>query len=128
MKKLLLVALVLALSSGEVHPQSRSGQVVHRYTRPIRTVALDLATGTVTRRPALRQRSATTVSDFPNASLSGFIGTPEQVTEQIQRLQKQAPIAELALVTNFGGLPHWQVVKTQDLFARHVLPAFRRSE
>jgi alkanesulfonate monooxygenase SsuD/methylene tetrahydromethanopterin reductase-like flavin-dependent oxidoreductase (luciferase family) len=57
----------------------------------------------------------------------GFIGTPEQVTEQIQRLQKQAPIAELALVTNFGGLPYWQVLKTQDLFARQVLPAFRRS-
>jgi alkanesulfonate monooxygenase SsuD/methylene tetrahydromethanopterin reductase-like flavin-dependent oxidoreductase (luciferase family) len=56
----------------------------------------------------------------------GFIGTPEQVAGQIQRLQKQAPIAELALVTNFGGLPHWQVIKTQDLFARQVLPAFRQ--
>jgi alkanesulfonate monooxygenase SsuD/methylene tetrahydromethanopterin reductase-like flavin-dependent oxidoreductase (luciferase family) len=55
----------------------------------------------------------------------GFIGTPPQVIEQIRRLREQAPIAELAIVTNFGGLEHWKVIKTQELFARHVLPAFR---
>ena len=53
-----------------------------------------------------------------------FIGTPAEVTAQIKRLQAQAPISELAIVSNFGGLEHWKVIKTQDLFARHVLPAF----
>jgi alkanesulfonate monooxygenase SsuD/methylene tetrahydromethanopterin reductase-like flavin-dependent oxidoreductase (luciferase family) len=57
----------------------------------------------------------------------GFIGTPEQVVAQIRRLREQAPIAELAIVSNFGGLEHWKVVKTQELFARHVMPAFRPS-
>jgi alkanesulfonate monooxygenase SsuD/methylene tetrahydromethanopterin reductase-like flavin-dependent oxidoreductase (luciferase family) len=54
-----------------------------------------------------------------------FVGTPEQVIGQIHRLREQAPIAELAIVANFGGLEHWKVLKTQELFARHVLPAFR---
>jgi alkanesulfonate monooxygenase SsuD/methylene tetrahydromethanopterin reductase-like flavin-dependent oxidoreductase (luciferase family) len=55
----------------------------------------------------------------------GFIGTPEQVIGQIGRLREQAPITELAIVSNFGGLEHWKVIKTQELFARQVMPAFR---
>jgi alkanesulfonate monooxygenase SsuD/methylene tetrahydromethanopterin reductase-like flavin-dependent oxidoreductase (luciferase family) len=55
----------------------------------------------------------------------GFIGTPEQVIEQIRRLRAQAPVAELAIVANFGGLENWKVLKTQELFVRHVMPAFR---
>ena len=39
----------------------------------------------------------------------GFIGTPEQVIGQIRRLREQAPVTELAIVTNFGGLEHWKV-------------------
>jgi alkanesulfonate monooxygenase SsuD/methylene tetrahydromethanopterin reductase-like flavin-dependent oxidoreductase (luciferase family) len=54
-----------------------------------------------------------------------FAGTPEQVIGQIRRLREQAPITELAIVSNFGGLEHWKVIKTQELFARHVMPAFR---
>jgi len=55
----------------------------------------------------------------------GFIGTPEQVVGQIHRLREQAPIAELAIVSNFGGLEHWKVIKTQEMFARQVMPAFK---
>ena len=55
----------------------------------------------------------------------GFIGTPDQVVGQIRRLREQAPVTELAIVVNFGGLEHWKVIKTQELFARHVMPAFR---
>jgi alkanesulfonate monooxygenase SsuD/methylene tetrahydromethanopterin reductase-like flavin-dependent oxidoreductase (luciferase family) len=55
----------------------------------------------------------------------GFVGTPEQVIGQIRKLREQVPLAELAIVTNFGGLEHWKVLKTQELFAREVMPAFR---
>ncbi|MFN4258345.1 MAG: LLM class flavin-dependent oxidoreductase [Gemmataceae bacterium] len=55
----------------------------------------------------------------------GFIGTPAQVIDQIRRLRQQAPITELAIVSNFGGLEHWQVIKTQELFAKQVMPALR---
>jgi alkanesulfonate monooxygenase SsuD/methylene tetrahydromethanopterin reductase-like flavin-dependent oxidoreductase (luciferase family) len=54
-----------------------------------------------------------------------FAGTPDRVVGQIRRLREAVPLAELALVTNFGGLEHWKILKTQELFARHVMPAFR---
>ncbi|MGH9684259.1 MAG: LLM class flavin-dependent oxidoreductase [Candidatus Acidiferrales bacterium] len=55
----------------------------------------------------------------------GFIGTPEKVIRQIQNLQAKGGIAELAIVSNFGGLDHWKSIKTQQLFAERVMPAFR---
>jgi flavin-dependent trigonelline monooxygenase, oxygenase component len=54
-----------------------------------------------------------------------FVGTPEQVVQKIRRLREQAPVNEFAIVSNFGGIEHWKVLKTQELFARHVMPAFR---
>jgi alkanesulfonate monooxygenase SsuD/methylene tetrahydromethanopterin reductase-like flavin-dependent oxidoreductase (luciferase family) len=57
----------------------------------------------------------------------GFIGTPEKVIRQIENLQKKGGIGELAIVSNFGGLEHWKSIKTQHLFAKHVMPAFRRT-
>jgi alkanesulfonate monooxygenase SsuD/methylene tetrahydromethanopterin reductase-like flavin-dependent oxidoreductase (luciferase family) len=57
----------------------------------------------------------------------GFIGTPEKVVRQIENLQAKGGIGELAIVSNFGGLDHWKSIKTQQLFAEKVMPAFRGS-
>jgi alkanesulfonate monooxygenase SsuD/methylene tetrahydromethanopterin reductase-like flavin-dependent oxidoreductase (luciferase family) len=57
----------------------------------------------------------------------GFIGTPEKVIRQIRNLQEKGGIGELAIVSNFGGLDHWKSIKTQQLFADRVMPAFRGS-
>lgn len=73
---------------------------------------------------ALESLTRLTYQDIVEQEI-GFIGTPEQVIAQIWRLRERAPIAELAIVTNFGGLEHWKVIKTQELFARQVMPAFR---
>ena len=54
-----------------------------------------------------------------------FIGTPKKVIKQIKDLQKKGGIGELAIVANFGGLEYWKSIKTQDLFATQVMPAFR---
>ncbi|MFQ5776412.1 MAG: LLM class flavin-dependent oxidoreductase [Terriglobia bacterium] len=54
-----------------------------------------------------------------------FIGTPKRVIGQIRDLQGKGGIGELAIVSNFGGLEHWKSIKTQYLFAHHVMPAFR---
>lgn len=53
-----------------------------------------------------------------------YVGTPEQVAGQVRRLCEQVPITELAIVSNFGGLEHEKIIRTQELFARHVMPAF----
>ena len=58
----------------------------------------------------------------------GFIGTPEKVIKQVEGLQKKGGIGELAIVSNFGGLDHWKSIKTQQMFAKHVIPAFRRKQ
>jgi alkanesulfonate monooxygenase SsuD/methylene tetrahydromethanopterin reductase-like flavin-dependent oxidoreductase (luciferase family) len=55
----------------------------------------------------------------------GFIGTPEKVMRQIRNLQEKGGIGELAIVSNFGGLEHWKSIKTQQIFAERVMPAFR---
>jgi len=55
----------------------------------------------------------------------GFIGTPEKVVRQIENLRQKGGIGELAIVSNFGGLEHWKSIKTQQLFAEQVMPAFR---
>jgi alkanesulfonate monooxygenase SsuD/methylene tetrahydromethanopterin reductase-like flavin-dependent oxidoreductase (luciferase family) len=57
-----------------------------------------------------------------------FIGTPEKVIKQVEGLQKKGGIGELAIVSNFGGLDHWKSIKTQQMFAKHVIPAFRRKQ
>jgi flavin-dependent trigonelline monooxygenase, oxygenase component len=57
----------------------------------------------------------------------GFIGTPEKVIGQVKNLQARGGIGELAIVSNFGGLEHWKSIKTQDQFARHVMPVIRES-
>jgi flavin-dependent trigonelline monooxygenase, oxygenase component len=73
---------------------------------------------------ALESLTRLTYQDIVEQEI-GFIGTPEQVVGQIRRLRAQCPIAELAIVANFGGLEDWKVMKTQELFARHVMPTFR---
>jgi alkanesulfonate monooxygenase SsuD/methylene tetrahydromethanopterin reductase-like flavin-dependent oxidoreductase (luciferase family) len=73
---------------------------------------------------ALESLTKLTYEDIVQQEI-GFIGTPEQVISQVRRLREQAPVTELAIVSNFGGLEHWKVIKTQELFARHVMPAFR---
>ena len=55
----------------------------------------------------------------------GFIGSPQKVIDQIGRLQEKGGIGELTILANFGGIENWKAIKTQELFAEHVMPAFR---
>ena len=55
----------------------------------------------------------------------GFIGTPQKVIRQVENLLAKGGIGELAIVSNFGGIEHWKSIKTQQLFAKHVIPLFR---
>ncbi len=55
----------------------------------------------------------------------GFIGTPDKVIRQVRALTEKGGIGELAIVSNFGGLEHWKSIKTQQMFAKHVMPVFR---
>lgn len=72
---LFLAGAALALLGASANAQSQaSGKVFSRYNKPLKSVSLDLATGTITRGPAVNNRSATTTVDFNNNDLGGFVG------------------------------------------------------
>ena len=54
------------------------------------------------------------------------LGTPEQVIEQIRRLDQQiGGLHEMVSISNFGGIEHWKAIKTQHLCAQYVRPVLR---
>jgi len=73
-KSLILAGAALAMFGASASAQSQSGKVFARYNKPLKSRTLDLATGTITRGPAVNNRTATTVVDFNNNDLGGFVG------------------------------------------------------
>lgn len=73
-KSLILAGAALALFGASSSAQSQSGKVFARYNKPLESVSLDLATGTITRGPAVNDRVGTTIVDFNNNDLGGFVG------------------------------------------------------
>lgn len=73
---------------------------------------------------ALESLTKLTYEDIVEQEIA-FIGTPDKVIRQIKGIQAKGGIGEIAVVANFGGMEHWKSIKTQELFARHVMPAFR---
>jgi natural product biosynthesis luciferase-like monooxygenase protein len=52
-------------------------------------------------------------------------GSPEDVI-RVARLYEQAGLTDFLAIMNFGGLPHERVLRSMELMARHVFPAFAR--
>ena len=74
-KSLILAGAALAMFGASASAQShQSGKVFARYNKPLKSATLDLATGTITRGPAVNNRAGTTVVDFNNNDLGGFVG------------------------------------------------------
>ncbi len=71
-ESLILAGAALALLGASSSAQSQSGKVFARYNKPLRTVSLDLDTGTVTRGPAVHNKSTGTDTGFDNIDLGGF--------------------------------------------------------
>jgi hypothetical protein len=68
-----ILALVL-LAGLPVFAQSSGPGVLRRTPKPLQSIHLDLATGTLTPGAVVNDRSAATVADFSNLDLGGFIG------------------------------------------------------
>jgi len=73
-KSLMLAAAALTLLGAAASAQSRSGKVFARYNKPLKSLTLDLDTGTVTRGPQVVNRKGNTVVDFDNNDLGAFVG------------------------------------------------------
>jgi len=73
-KSLVLTGASLIALGAFAGAQSQSGKFFSRYTKPLRTVSMNLETGTVTRGPQVSNQVTTTTIDFDNLDLGGFIG------------------------------------------------------
>ena len=54
-----------------------------------------------------------------------FVGTADVVARGLARFMREDGVGEIAIVPGFGGLPRSRVLRTQELFAKHVIPALR---
>ena len=52
-----------------------------------------------------------------------FVGTPDQVAEQIDRVRAIPGVTEFSMIANFGGLEHDRVMRSVELFGSRVRPA-----
>jgi alkanesulfonate monooxygenase SsuD/methylene tetrahydromethanopterin reductase-like flavin-dependent oxidoreductase (luciferase family) len=54
-----------------------------------------------------------------------FVGTPEKVGDQLMELWDEFRFEELLICSHYGGMERWQALKTQELFAREIMPRMR---
>jgi len=54
-----------------------------------------------------------------------FVGTPAEVIEHINAMDQQiGGLHEFVIMSHLGDMEHWRAIRTQELFAKHVIPAF----
>jgi alkanesulfonate monooxygenase SsuD/methylene tetrahydromethanopterin reductase-like flavin-dependent oxidoreductase (luciferase family) len=54
-----------------------------------------------------------------------IIGGPDQCIEQVRRFVERYGMTHLICRTFFPGMPHAHIMRTLELIAKHVAPAFR---
>ena len=72
------------------------------------------------------------LSDMPYDAMIAndvvWVGTPKDVIDRIEAVRELcAGLTEVAITVNPGGVEHWKSIKTQELFAQHVMPHFAAS-
>jgi alkanesulfonate monooxygenase SsuD/methylene tetrahydromethanopterin reductase-like flavin-dependent oxidoreductase (luciferase family) len=55
-------------------------------------------------------------------------GSPERVIEQMKRYMREAGATSFMSQMRIGGLEHKKVMRSMELFAKHVMPALREEE
>jgi alkanesulfonate monooxygenase SsuD/methylene tetrahydromethanopterin reductase-like flavin-dependent oxidoreductase (luciferase family) len=73
--------------------------------------------------------------DFPNLRNLSYkqlldagivlVGTPKVVGQQLLDLWKEHRFQELIIMSHYGGMQRWQALKTQELFAKQIMPTLR---
>jgi alkanesulfonate monooxygenase SsuD/methylene tetrahydromethanopterin reductase-like flavin-dependent oxidoreductase (luciferase family) len=57
-----------------------------------------------------------------------FVGTPAEVIAHIRAVDQQiGGLQEFVIMSQLGGMEHWRAIRTQELFATQVIPAFAPS-
>jgi hypothetical protein len=53
------------------------------------------------------------------------MGTPDECAERISQLSHQYGLNYFIFEVNYGALPHGEVLRSLERFAREVMPRFR---
>jgi alkanesulfonate monooxygenase SsuD/methylene tetrahydromethanopterin reductase-like flavin-dependent oxidoreductase (luciferase family) len=54
-----------------------------------------------------------------------FVGTAERVLEQCIALKQAIDVDEILIIPHYGDIEIWRALRTQELFAREVIPKLR---
>lgn len=54
-----------------------------------------------------------------------WVGTPAQITRKLEDFHAKVKFNEFNIVSHYGDIAPWKAYRTQELFAREVMPAFR---
>ena len=54
-----------------------------------------------------------------------YVGTPQKVGQQLLDLWKEFHFNELIIMSHYGGTELWKAMKTQELFAKHIMPMLK---
>lgn len=54
-----------------------------------------------------------------------YVGTPKKVAQRFLDLYDRVRFQELVIVPHFGGMPRWQAIRNQELFAREIMPILK---
>jgi alkanesulfonate monooxygenase SsuD/methylene tetrahydromethanopterin reductase-like flavin-dependent oxidoreductase (luciferase family) len=54
-----------------------------------------------------------------------WVGTPAQITRKLEDFHDKVGFNEFNIVSHYGDIAPWKAYRTQELFAREVIPAFR---
>ena len=55
-------------------------------------------------------------------------GSPERVTELMKRYMRETGTTSFMTQMRIGGLEHKKVMRSMELFAKHVMPALQEEE
>lgn len=54
-----------------------------------------------------------------------WVGTPAQIARKLATFHDKAKFNEFSIVSHYGNIEPWKAARTQELFAKHVMPEFR---
>jgi alkanesulfonate monooxygenase SsuD/methylene tetrahydromethanopterin reductase-like flavin-dependent oxidoreductase (luciferase family) len=57
-----------------------------------------------------------------------FVGTPNKVGQQLHDLRREFGFQELIIMSYYGGIDRGRALRTQELFARHIMPTLRNAK
>lgn len=55
-----------------------------------------------------------------------WVGSPNEIKGKISKIMEDCPnLSEIAVLCTYAGMEHWKTMRTQELFSKHIISAFK---